>query len=112
VLNAGRLEQVDAPQIVYAHPATPFVAEFVGVMNTVPVADGRITAGAAERAKVRPEALRVGAPDGIGGTVLTTTFLGAVTRLVVATEVGELTVDAVSHPSLPVIGAPTTVGLV
>ena len=111
VLNAGRLEQVDAPQIVYAHPATPFVAEFVGVMNRVPVADGRITAGAAERAEVRPEALRVGAPDGIGGTVLTSTFLGAVTRLVVTTEVGELTVDVVSHPGLPAIGAPTTVGL-
>ena len=47
VLNAGRLEQVDVPQIVYAHPATPFVAEFVGVMNTVPVADGRIAPGAA-----------------------------------------------------------------
>jgi putative spermidine/putrescine transport system ATP-binding protein len=112
VLNAGRLEQVDAPQIVYAHPATPFVAEFVGVMNTVPVADGRITAGAAEQVKVRPESLRVGAPDGIGGTVLTSTFLGAVTRLVVTTEVGELTVDTVSHPSLPGIGTPTTVGLV
>ena len=64
VLNAGRLEQVDVPQIVYAHPATPFVAEFVGVMNTVPVADGRITPGAAEQAQVRPEALRVGAQDG------------------------------------------------
>ena len=111
VLNAGRLEQVDVPQIVYAHPATPFVAEFVGVMNTVPVADGRITPGAAEQAQIRPEALRVGAQEGISGTVLTSTFLGAVTRLVVTTEVGELTVDAVSHPNLPGIGDTTTVGV-
>ena len=111
VLNAGRLEQVDVPQIVYARPATPFVAEFVGVMNTVPVAEGRITPGAAEQAQIRPEALRVGAPEGISGTVLTSTFLGAVTRLVVTTEVGELTVDAVSHPNLPGIGDTTTVGV-
>jgi iron(III) transport system ATP-binding protein len=30
VLNAGHLEQVDAPYEVYHHPATRFVAEFVG----------------------------------------------------------------------------------
>ena len=112
VLNAGRLEQVDVPQIVYARPATPFVAEFVGVMNTVPIAGGRIAPGAAEQVQVRPEGLRVGAADdGIAGTVLTSTFLGAVTRLVVTTEVGELTIDAVSHPGLPGIGDTTTVGL-
>jgi putative spermidine/putrescine transport system ATP-binding protein len=116
VLNAGRLEQVDVPQIVYARPATPFVAEFVGVMNTVPIAGERIVPSAAEQAQVRPEGLRVGAADdiggdGIAGTVLTSTFLGAVTRLVVTTEVGELTVDAVSHPGLPGIGDATTVGL-
>ena len=87
------------------------MAEFVGVMNTVPVADGRITPGAAEQAQIRPEALRVGAQEGISGTVLTSTFLGAVTRLVVTTEVGELTVDAVSHPNLPGIGDTTTVGV-
>ena len=99
------------PQVVYAHPATPFVAEFVGVMNRVPMAGGRIVPGAADEAQVRPEALRVGAADGITGTVLTSTFLGAVTRLVVTTEVGELTVDAVSHPNLPGIGDTTTVGV-
>jgi putative spermidine/putrescine transport system ATP-binding protein len=112
VLNAGRLEQVDVPQIVYAHPATPFVAEFVGVMNTIPVADGRISPSGAERTQVRPESLRVGGSDGVKGTVLTSTFLGAVTRLVVTTEVGELTVDTVSHPGLPGIGDTTTVDLI
>ncbi len=111
VLNAGRLEQVDVPQIVYAHPATPFVAEFVGVMNTIPVANGRIDPAAAERTQVRPESLRVGGAEGVKGTVLTSTFLGAVTRLVVTTEVGELTVDTVSHPGLPGIGDTTTVDL-
>jgi iron(III) transport system ATP-binding protein len=30
VLHAGRLAQVDTPEVVYHRPATPFVAEFVG----------------------------------------------------------------------------------
>ncbi|MEJ3653732.1 ABC transporter ATP-binding protein [Actinomycetes bacterium KLBMP 9759] len=123
VLNKGRLEQVDTPQEVYQRPSTPFVAEFVGVMNDVPVAieDGRARIVAAEPAEgaytskltmqVRPESLLVGAPDGFPGTVLTSTFLGAVTRLVVTTEVGELTVDAVTRPGLPGIGEPTTVSV-
>ena len=45
VLNAGRLEQVAPPQEVYAPPATPFVAEFVGVVNrlaAVPDGPGRV----------------------------------------------------------------------
>ncbi|GAA2539776.1 ABC transporter ATP-binding protein [Pseudonocardia hydrocarbonoxydans] len=109
VLSAGRLEQVGTPQEVYSAPSTPFVAEFVGIMNAVPVTDGVITPGAPERA-MRPEELTVG-PGGLPGTVLTTTFLGPVTRLVVTTDVGELTVDVVSRPGLPGIGEPTAVAL-
>jgi len=30
VLNCGRLEQLDTPEILYHHPKTPFVARFVG----------------------------------------------------------------------------------
>ncbi len=107
VLNAGRLEQVDTPQELYARPATPFVAEFVGIMNRVPLHGGAITPGAPAE-PVRPEELTVGA-GGLPGTVATSTFLGPVTRLVVTTEVGELTVDVVSRPGLPGIGDPTTV---
>ncbi len=110
VLNKGRLEQVDTPQEVYTRPATEFVAEFVGVTNHVPVVDGRIRPGAETR-QVRPEGLAVGDPDGLPATVLTSTFLGAVTRLVVTTEVGELIVDVTSRPDLPAAGEPTTVTL-
>jgi putative spermidine/putrescine transport system ATP-binding protein len=113
VLNQGRLEQVDTPQEVYTRPATEFVAEFVGVTNHVPVEDGdraRIRPGADLR-QVRPEGLAVGDPDGLPGTVLTSTFLGAVTRLVVSSEVGELIVDVTSRPNLPGVGEPTTVTL-
>src|SRR5579859_568485 len=36
VMNKGRLEQLAAPDELYADPATAFVAEFVGVMNRIP----------------------------------------------------------------------------
>jgi putative spermidine/putrescine transport system ATP-binding protein len=110
VLNAGKLEQVGTPQEVYTSPATEFVAEFVGTTNHVPVAGGRITPGAPTR-QVRPEGLAVEAPDGLAATVLTSTFLGSVTRFVVTSEVGELIVDVTSRPGLPAIGDTTAVAL-
>jgi iron(III) transport system ATP-binding protein len=36
VLRAGRLEQVDVPYEIYHHPATRFVAEFVGAADFLP----------------------------------------------------------------------------
>ncbi|HEY7648382.1 MAG TPA: ABC transporter ATP-binding protein [Methylomirabilota bacterium] len=36
VLNEGRLEQVAPPEAIYHHPATPFVAEFVGAADFLP----------------------------------------------------------------------------
>ena len=43
VMSQGRLEQLAAPAELYANPATPFVADFVGLNNKVPaeVSDGR-----------------------------------------------------------------------
>ncbi len=133
VLNAGRLEQVAPPQEVYAAPATAFVATFVGVVNRLaatPDGPGRARVlgssvvvdgpapdgpGGAGTVIVRPEALAVGppGPDGCGepGRVVTRTFLGAVTRLVVALPQGEVTVDAVTRPGLPDAGEATAVRL-
>ncbi|WP_179466804.1 ABC transporter ATP-binding protein [Mycolicibacterium vinylchloridicum] len=95
VMNQGRLEQIAAPADVYAHPATPFVAEFVGLNNKVaaqvaggraalqgigtslPTASGSIATGAGV-ALVRPESVRVTAdPDGTAG-VVSVSFLGAI----------------------------------
>lgn len=126
VLNAGRLEQVGTPLEVYGSPATAFVSEFVGVVNRLPATmsddgtvsvlgtraslEGTAPAGSLMVA-VRPEALAVGDSGGTSGTVLTSTFLGPVTRLVVTTELGELTVDAASRDSLPRPGEATHVRL-
>jgi ABC-type Fe3+/spermidine/putrescine transport system ATPase subunit len=43
VMNAGVIEQIGIPQAVYQHPASTFVARFLGLNNVVPVlhqADG------------------------------------------------------------------------
>ncbi len=103
VMRAGHIEQVDTPSVLYAAPATPFVAEFVGTMNRIPgvVTDGRVSLlgttvdvrtsmeapdlaranGSVVDVLVRPEGLAVTAQPGGRGIVMTTTFLGSVTRL-------------------------------
>jgi len=35
VMNAGRIEQVDAPHVIYARPRTRFVATFIGRTNLI-----------------------------------------------------------------------------
>ena len=56
VFNHGKVEQVGPPREVYEHPATEFVAGFVGTANLLPDGDGLVT--------VRPERIRFGAPAG------------------------------------------------
>ncbi|MFW3475256.1 ABC transporter ATP-binding protein [Streptomyces microflavus] len=98
VLNAGRLEQCAPPAELYERPATPFVAEFVGTMNRLPgrltgdgsvqvagaslSVDGDIPAGrGAVDVLIRPESIGVTAdPEGIA-TVVSASFLGSVTRV-------------------------------
>jgi iron(III) transport system ATP-binding protein len=36
VINEGRIEQTGTPGEIYDHPATPFIADFIGTMNFVP----------------------------------------------------------------------------
>ena len=124
VMKAGRLEQLDAPTAVYAAPATPFVAEFVGLTNRLPArVDGGAadvlgvrlplvdtdTPGGAAIALVRPEAIGIsddettGSDDRLVGTVVANSFLGAVSRISVDLGAGGLVVaqlptsDAVGH---------------
>jgi putative spermidine/putrescine transport system ATP-binding protein len=115
VLRAGRLEQVASPDELYERPATAFVAEFVGTMNRVParlsggqvqlLGAGRPVAGAglpdgAVVALVRPEALLVTVDPVGSGQVVTRTFSGASTRVLVALQDGtEVRVDLPSADS-------------
>jgi putative spermidine/putrescine transport system ATP-binding protein len=115
VMRSGRLEQVASPDELYERPATAFVAEFVGTMNRVParLAGGQVqllgtsrpVAGAAPPdgavvALVRPEALLVSADTAGGGLVVTRTFSGASTRVLIALSDGtEVRVDLPSAVS-------------
>ncbi|MGH7763556.1 MAG: ABC transporter ATP-binding protein [Candidatus Dormibacteraceae bacterium] len=112
VMQSGRLEQLGPPTMVYTRPATPFVADFVGLTNRLAgtvrdravdvrgirlplvqpdVADGPATA------LVRPEAVSVGTDGNLGagplvGTVIAVAFLGAISRVTV--DLGDVTVLA------------------
>ena len=112
VMQAGKLEQLGPPTLVYSRPATPFVADFVGLTNRM---QGTVRGGAVEvrgasiplvhpdaadgpaTALVRPEAVSlVGNADGeqgpLIGTVIAVAFLGAVSRVTV--DLGDTTVLA------------------
>ena len=51
VMNHGVVEQVGTPEEIYAEPASPFVADFIGTMNFAPgeiARPGRVRIGAIE----------------------------------------------------------------
>jgi putative spermidine/putrescine transport system ATP-binding protein len=115
VMSNGKLEQIAAPDELYDHPATAFVAEFVGVMNRLPGdlrGDGTVTAlDAAVPVRnqgadvdpgpvdvlVRPEGLTMAVIENGNGIVTTRTFLGSVTRVGVLLS-GDVTVQ-IDKPS-------------
>ncbi len=110
VMRAGRIEQVGTPEEIYRHPATPFVADFVGVMNFLPGYAGptpnRVRCGSLEFQcanphdlapdtpvvlTIRPEDIRLGVDDLSAPNTTTTRveeieFLGSFYRLMLRLE--------------------------
>jgi putative spermidine/putrescine transport system ATP-binding protein len=88
VFNQGRIEQVGTPAEMYEHPATTFVAGFIGTSNIL-TRDGRTFT-------VRPEKIRLSTGEGAQGepgTITAAVYLGPVTKFIVALDGGgELTV--------------------
>ena len=96
VMSQGKLEQLAAPAELYAHPATPFVAEFVGLNNkvpadvsggqarllgtAVPALPGSVASGAG-LAMVRPESVTVTADAQGAASVTSVAFLGPISRV-------------------------------
>ena len=91
VFNAGRIEQVGAPGEVYEHPASRFVAGFVGSSNVIGSSASVAVLGRPGTFAIRPEKIRVltgGAPAAVGeltldGTVSEVVYSGPTTRVVV-----------------------------
>jgi len=116
VMQHGRLEQLDTPNNLYNKPATPFVASFVGITNSIPaVAESStqvvilnqsidiaehsvaINAGDHVSALVRPEWVSLEKSAGVSleksageSRVITKSFLGPMTRIGVHVGLKEL----------------------
>lgn len=104
VMRDGRIEQIGTPEELYSSPATPFVADFVGLTNrlaaeatdgvaTVYGATLPITGSAARDGAVtvfvRPEDIAF-AEQGVLATVVASSFLGSLRRTRVLLEDGTL----------------------
>ncbi|MGH2520910.1 MAG: ABC transporter ATP-binding protein [Anaerolineales bacterium] len=88
VFSQGRIEQVGSPAEIYEHPATPFVAGFVGVSNLISGPLAHALTGSDEMFSVRPEKIRVVEPntpasDGlcvVEGRIRDVVYIGMYTR--------------------------------
>jgi spermidine/putrescine transport system ATP-binding protein len=87
VMNFGKILQLGSPTEVYYRPRSEFVARFFGDNNLIEgvvgahgavetplgalpcAADGAVAPGAKAFAVIRPEAIRIGAGEGVGTTV-------------------------------------------
>jgi putative spermidine/putrescine transport system ATP-binding protein len=117
VMRAGRIEQIGTPSEIYHRPASRFVAQFVGSSNLI---EGRVVAGGVDSGGAlwpvdwpappeigrvvtvlyRPEhlAIEAGGTRGIGGTIVASTFMGAIMRHHLRVASGETII--VDLPSL------------
>ncbi|HZR91758.1 MAG TPA: ABC transporter ATP-binding protein [Gaiellaceae bacterium] len=87
VFDHGRIEQVGTPVEIYEHPASEFVAGFVGVSNVLERGGRRFT--------IRPEKIRLLAPgetasgeESEAGIVREVVYVGSTTRFVVELDRG------------------------
>jgi len=95
VMNDGEIQQIGSPQDIYNEPKNAFVADFIGESNivdavmpedkvvtfggwTLPCVDGGFAPNEEVDMVIRPEDIKVGAPENgqFTGTVETVTFKG------------------------------------
>jgi putative spermidine/putrescine transport system ATP-binding protein len=127
VMSQGRLEQLAAPADLYANPATPFVAEFVGLNNKVPaeVSGGRAhllgtsvpalegSVAGSGLAMVRPESVTIVADPAGTSTISSVAFLGPISRVYAALADGSVISAQMASSQAKAFspGDPVTVGV-
>lgn len=99
VFNAGKIEQLATPEVIYEKPATEFVSGFVGQTNKLSI-DGKTL-------RVRPEHISVAGKKATGansvsGKLIDIIFAGAITRYVVKTEDNQTVIATNSNSKLEV----------
>ena len=75
VMNGGRIEQCGTPQEIYEHPATKFVAQFIGKADFL-----------SEDSMVRPEAVTLSEDGELEGTVTSSQYIGG--KYILGVDVG------------------------
>jgi putative spermidine/putrescine transport system ATP-binding protein len=114
VMNSGNIEQIGTPEELYTSPATPFVANFVGLSNRIPATVsghevtvygkklqllGETPGDGPVLAMVRPEDIQIVARKATdtthAGTVVISSFLGSLRRTQVRLD--DETLVAVQH---------------
>jgi putative spermidine/putrescine transport system ATP-binding protein len=99
IMDNGKTQQIAAPAEAYLRPANRFVADFLGVANFVPIADGR-------EGVVRPEHVRLLKGDqGTKARIVEAIYLGQMMRYHLEQEDGRPLVAA-----MPLTGEPFTPG--
>ena len=119
VMSQGQIEQDATPEHLYRHPATPFVARFLGFTNLLearcqpgdwletplgvwPIAADHHSAGDTVTVLIRPEAASLESNEGIPieGEVVATLFRGRFYQLMLAANGQQLTFE------LPLVSPP------
>jgi iron(III) transport system ATP-binding protein len=115
VLNRGRLEQFDTPEMMYHMPATPFVADFVGQADFIPgtVSQGMVHTelgefpdtiecedGTAVVVMIRPDDIHLVPAKGAGSHVLSRQFRGSENLYAVSLPSGQIVHSSASSTSV------------
>jgi iron(III) transport system ATP-binding protein len=105
VLNQGRLEQFDTPEMMYHMPATPFVADFVGQADFIPgtVSQGMVHTelgefpdtidckdGTAVVVMIRPDDIHLVPTEGARSRVLSRQFHGSENLYTISLPSGQI----------------------
>jgi len=132
VMNGGSVEQVGAPREIYEHPATAFVADFIGSLNALDFVVGEVVGGFAVmrlgerdrivapvgpdtkvgdsfRVAVRPERVQIGGTTADGGSSVEGTigeivYLGMYTQFHVDTPAGRIVSHRLAEESFAQLG--------
>ena len=104
VMSRRKVEQIGAPQDLYAAPANAFVADFLGTMNRVNAVqgNGKIVLGGKQPLYFRPHDMALTAAECADATghVVGSFFAGSVTRVIVRLDDGQtVTIDALGQAS-------------
>ena len=91
VFNNGRIEQLGTASEIYDHPATEFVAGFVGTSNLIRGDAAQRLFGDTATVSIRPEKLLINQASRGGearGRIREVSYAGSITRYLVDLEVG------------------------